>query len=72
MPRDTNDDVRDAELIVGLNKARKIGDIAEMWRCAAELMAADQNRGARRDTPKVSAERRPPDRGRFRNADSRA
>jgi len=57
MPRVTDDDVRDADLNAGLNKARKIGDMAEMWRCAAELMTMDRNRGARREMPAAKRER---------------
>ena len=40
------DDVRKAELTADLNRAREIGDIAEMWRCAGELSVMDQRRGA--------------------------
>jgi hypothetical protein len=47
MPRATDDDVRNAELTAGLNRAREIGDIAEMWRCAAELSVMDRRRGAK-------------------------
>jgi hypothetical protein len=36
-----------AELTAGLNKAREIGDIAEMWRCASKLVAMDRRRCAR-------------------------
>ncbi len=56
MPRVKDDDVRNAELTAGLNKARKIGDIAEMWRCAAELMVMDRDRPAKRGMPKSSAD----------------
>jgi hypothetical protein len=33
-----------AELTAGLKKAREIGDIVEMWRCAVELTAMDRRR----------------------------
>jgi len=48
MRRVKHDDVRNAELTANLNKARRIGDIAEMWRCAAELMVMDRDRPAKR------------------------
>jgi hypothetical protein len=57
------DDVRNAELTAGLNKARKIGDVAEMWRCAAELMVMDRDRPAKRGMPKSSADESSPRRG---------
>ena len=44
MPRVKDDNVRTAELTAGLNKAREVGDIAEMWRCAAELMVKNRDR----------------------------
>ena len=56
MPGVTDNDVRNAELTAGLNKARKIGDIAEMWRCAAELMVMDRDRSAKRGISKASAD----------------
>ena len=55
MPRVQHDDVRNAELTAGLNKARKIGDMAEMWRCAAELMVMDRDGPAKHGMPKASA-----------------
>ena len=58
-----HDDVRNAELTAALNKARKIGDIAEMWRCAAELMVMDRDRPAKRGMPKASADEPSPRRG---------
>ena len=36
-----------AELTADLNKAREIGDIAEMWRCASELVVMDRRHFAR-------------------------
>jgi hypothetical protein len=53
MPRVKDDNVRTAELTAGLNKAREVGDIAEMWRCAAELMVKD------RDRPRAGDQGRP-------------
>jgi hypothetical protein len=50
-------------LIAGLNKAREIGDIAEMWRCAAELMVIDRDGPAKRGMPKASADEPSPRRG---------
>jgi hypothetical protein len=54
---------KSAKLIAGLNKARKIGDVAEMWRCAAELMVMDRDRPAKRGMPKSSADESSPTRG---------
>ena len=56
MPRVTDNDFRSAELTAGLNKAREVGDIAEMWRCAAELMVMDRDRPAKRGMPKANAD----------------
>jgi len=53
MPRVKHD--KSADLIAGLNKAREIGDVAEMWRCAGELMVMDRDRPAKRGMPKASA-----------------
>jgi hypothetical protein len=63
MPRVKDDHVKSAELTAGLNKAREVGDIAEMWRCAAELMVMDQDRPAKRGMPKASADQPSPVRG---------
>jgi hypothetical protein len=63
MSRLKHDKVRNAELTAGLNKAREIGDIAEMWRCAAELMVIDRDGPAKRGMPKASADEPSPRRG---------
>jgi len=63
MPRVKHNKVRNTELIAGLNKAREIGDIAEMWRCAAELMVIDRDGPAKRGMPKASADEPSPRRG---------
>jgi len=63
MPRVKHDDVRNAELTAGLNSARTIGDIAEMWRCAAELMVMEKDRPAKRGMPKASGGEPSPRRG---------
>ena len=47
---------KSADLIAGLNKAREIGDVAEMWRCAGELMVMDRDRPAKRGMPKANAD----------------
>jgi hypothetical protein len=54
---------KSADLIAGLNKARDIGDVAEMWRCAGELMVMDRDRPAKRGMPKASADEPTPRRG---------
>jgi hypothetical protein len=54
---------KSADLIAGLNKARDIGDVAEMWRCAGELMVMDRDCPAKRGMPKVSADEPTPRRG---------
>jgi len=63
MRRVKHDDVRNAELTANLNKARRIGDIAEMWRCAAELIVMDRDRPAKRGMPKAGADEPSPRRG---------
>jgi hypothetical protein len=35
-----------AELTAKLNKAREVGDLAEMWQCASEPAALDRRRRA--------------------------
>jgi len=47
MLRITEDNRKYAELTADLNKAREIGDIAEMWRCATKLVVMDRRRCAR-------------------------
>ncbi len=47
MLRITEDNRKYAELTADLNKAREIGDIAEMWRCATKLVVMDRRRRAR-------------------------
>ena len=54
---------KSADLIAGLNKAREIGDVAEMWRCAGELMVMDRDRATKRGMPKASADEPTPRRG---------
>ena len=54
---------KSADLIAGLNKAREIGDVAEMWRCAGELRVMDRDRPAKRGMPKASADEPTPRRG---------
>ena len=54
---------KSAKLIAGLNKAREIGDVAEMWRCAGELMVMDRDRATKRGMPKASADEPTPRRG---------
>jgi hypothetical protein len=47
MLRITEGNRKYAALTADLNKAREIGDIAEMWRCATELVAMDRRRFTR-------------------------
>jgi hypothetical protein len=54
---------KSANLTAGLNKAREIGDVAEMWRCAGELMVIDRDGSAKRGMPKASADETSPRRG---------